>query len=110
MSTAKYTKKIDSAEAFHIDPISGVDKVSLSRKLSRREKVLFAALLIVLVAAIVFIVLYVLQVSKSKNETEPSKNKQEAGSPSTPYTATVPTAPTAAPACLPADCVFIASG
>lgn len=91
MSTVKYTKKIDSPDAFRIDPVMGVDKITLSRKYSRREKVLIAAFLLALAAAVVFMTLYILQVSKSKEEVAPST--------------------TAASACLePADFVVIASG
>ena len=89
MSTVKYTKKIDSPDAFRIDPVIGVDKITFSRKYSRREKVLIAAFLLALAAAVVFMTLYILQVSKSKV------------APST----------TTASACLePADFVVIASG
>lgn len=98
MSSAKYIKKIDAGEAFHIDQDNGVDSVAFSRKRSRKEKLLFAALLIVLVLAIVFIVLYALQVSKDKSEA----------------TTAAPISPTASDyansACSPADCVVIASG
>ncbi|KAL9970456.1 hypothetical protein ACROYT_G022832 [Oculina patagonica] len=98
MSSAKYVKKIDAGEAFHIDQDSGVDNLKFSRNRSRKEKLLFAALLIVLVLAIVFIVLYALQVSKSKSEAtskaaiSPTASGQYANS-----------------ACGPADCVLIAA-
>lgn len=90
MSSAKYLKKIDAGEAFHIDPDNGVESLPFRRKSSRKEKLLFVALLIVLVVAVVFVVLYALQVAKA-----------------TPTTATE-APPTAA--CGPADCVLIASG
>ena len=103
MSSVKYTRKIDSPDAFHIDPVIGVDKVTFSRKLSRKEKVLIAALLLALAVAVAFIVLYVLQVSKSNNEVGSSSTHTTTST----YT-TRATSPTSA--CLPADCVLVASG
>lgn len=92
MSYAKYQKKIEAGEAFHID--QGTEKLTFTRKSSRKEKLLLVALLIVLVIAVVFIVLYALQVAKATptaTETPPTVASQPA-------------------ACDPADCVRIASG
>lgn len=88
MSYAKYQKKIEAGEAFHID--QGTEKLTFTRKSSRKEKLLFVALLIVLVIAVVFIVLYALNVAKA-----------------TPTKATK-ASPTAA--CSPADCVLFSAG
>jgi len=88
MSYAKYQKKIEAGEAFHID--QGSEKLTFTRKSSRKEKLLFVALLIVLVVAVVFIVLYALQVTKPTLKTA---------------TKALPAA-----ACNPADCVLTASG
>ena len=85
MSYAKYRKKVEAGEAFHID--QGAEKVTFTRKSSRKEKFLFVALLIVLAIAVVFIVLYALQVA----ETTPTKASLTA-------------------ACSPAECVLIAAG
>ena len=89
MSNANYQKKIEAGEAFHID--LGNEKMTFSRKSSRKEKLLFVALLIVVVVAVVFIVLYALQAAKATQATAAAK--------------ATPTA-----ACGPADCVLIASG
>ena len=85
MSYAKYRKKVDAGEAFHID--QGAEKLTFTRKSSRKEKFLFVALLIVLAIAVVFIVLYALQVAK-----------------------TTPTKASLTAACSPAECVLIAAG
>lgn len=87
MSYAKYQKKIEAGEAFHVD--QETEKLTLTRKSSRKEKLLFVALLIVLAIAVVFIVLYALHVAK----TTPTK-----------ATKASPTA-----ACGTADCVFSAA-
>lgn len=90
MPSAKYQKKIEAGEAFHID--QGTDKLVFTRKSSRKEKLLFVALLIVLVTAVVFIVLYALHVAKA-----------------TPWpTKATKASPTAA--CSPADYVTFAAG
>jgi len=88
MSYANYQKKIESGEAFRVD--QGTEHLTFTRKSSRKNKLVFVALLIVLIIAIVFIVLYALQVAKSTPTTATD----------TPLTA----------ACGPADCVLIASG
>ena len=87
MSSAKYVKKVDYGEAFHIEQ-EGESKVSFARKHSRREKLLFAAVVIFVVVAIVFIVLYAMQVSM--NSANSSQNKLAV--------------------CLSTDCVLISSG
>lgn len=87
MSYAKYQKKIEAGEAFRVD--QGTEHLTFTRKSSRKNKLVFVALLIVLIIAIVFIVLYALQIAKSKP--------------------TATDAPLTA-ACGPADCVLIASG
>ena len=92
MSYAKYQKKIEAGEAFHID--QGTEKLTFTaftRKTSRKEKLLFVLLLIVLVIAVVFIVLFALHVAKA-----------------TPATKATKASPTAA--CSPADCVLFAAG
>ena len=99
MSSAKYIKKIDSGDAFHIEHDGGIDKVSFARKHSRREKFLYAAVLIVVIVAIVFIVLYAQQVSKNNGEAT-----------TTAATAATTTAAATKSTCLTADCVLMASG
>lgn len=63
MSEVKYMKKIDSAgQGIRIQQGIPNEQLTFGRKHSRREKVLFAALLIVSVAASAFLFLYCLQV------------------------------------------------
>ena len=94
MSSVKYVRKVDAGEAFHID--QDVDtKVSFARKHSRREKFLFAALVIFIAVAVVFIVLYVKQTS--------TKNKVDAGGRAT-------SSQPESKSCLSPYCVLISSG
>ena len=98
MSAAKYVKKLDAGEAFHID--QDVDrKVSFARKHSRREKLLFAALVIFIAVAVAFIVLYVKQIS--------TENKVDAGGKEI---QTKPSSKPSSKSCLSPDCVLISSG
>ena len=90
MSYAKYQKKIEAGGAFHID--QGTEHLTFTRKSSRKEKLLYLALLIILVIAVVFIVLYALQDAKATPTTAPTKVASQTA------------------ACSPADCVIIASG
>ena len=94
MSSEKYVKKLEAGEAFHMD--QDVDtKVSFTRKHSRREKFLFAALVIFIAVAVVFIVLYVKQIS--------TKNKVDAGGNAT-------SSKPSSKSCLSLYCLLISSG
>lgn len=66
MSDRKYVKKVH-----HGDTLSVAEQesnVTFSRKHSRREKLVFAALLISVIVAVVFIALYMNEITKRKHE------------------------------------------
>ena len=111
MSYAKYQRKIEAGEAFHIDLEN--EKMTFTKKSSRKEKLLFVALLILLAIAVVFIILYALQVAKATPTTAAKASPTAAcdtnnSSSKSITTTTAKTSPTAA--CNPADCVLFASG
>lgn len=104
MSSAKYIKKADYGEPFHLH----VDQESLSfsRKHSRREKCLFAALIVFVIVAIVFAVLYAMQVSK-KPAKAGSSSASSGGTTHAP--STNKSGPPATSVCMEPHCVLIAS-
>lgn len=108
MSSAKYIKKVDCGEPFHFhfDPESS-SKLSFSRKHSRREKCLFAALLLFVIVAIVFAVLYAVQVSKKPAKPGSSSASSEG---TTHVPSTNKSGPPATSVCMEPLCVLIASG
>lgn len=108
MSSAKYIKKVDYGEPFHFhfDQESS-SKLSFSRRHSRREKCLFAALLVFVIVAIVFAVLYAVQVSKKPAKPGSSSASSE-GTTHAPNTNK--SGPPATSVCMEPLCVLIASG
>lgn len=118
MASAKYVKKIDSGDAFHIEEELSESKVSFARKHSRREKLLFVVVLIAVVLAVVFIILYAKQVSKAKASTAGSEGRTNTeGSTKTTDAPTKGSTKTTdapskggLPVCISSDCVLISSG
>lgn len=108
MSSAKYIKKVDCGEPFHFhfDPESS-SKLSFSRKHSRREKCLFAALLLFVIVAIVFAVLYAVQLSKKPAKPGSSSASSEG---TTHAPSSNKSGPPATSVCMEPLCVLIASG
>ena len=112
MASAKYVKKLDYGEPFHIDQESD-SKIPFARKQTRREKCLFAAVAVFVIVAIVFIVLYAKQVSK--NGETASSGSTAANEGATNDTTNAPTNPATnasckTTVCLEPHCVLIASG
>ena len=100
MASAKYIKKTDYGEPFHIDRESD-SKISFARKHTRREKCLFAAVAVFVILAIVFIVLYAKQVSKNGATALSGSAASNEGATTTSSKPVV---------CLEPNCVLIASG